>query len=120
VRRLRGGIPRALKSHLTPEAYAYRAYVEAMLKRLGPLDRAAMVTLRESGLVTVELTRVRGELEQARAKPNRRREERRLRRVEASLRGQLMAIERRLEEIAHDRSNGHGRTLAEQLSGGGR
>jgi hypothetical protein len=77
-----------------------------------------MATLREAGLVDLELIRTAGELEKVRAKTNRRREERRLRRVAASLRGQLMALERRLEEIAAAQRNGHGRTLAEQLTGG--
>jgi hypothetical protein len=119
VRRLRRGIPRALRSHRGTDGVAYRAYTEALLVRLGgKLDRAAMATLREAGLVDLELIRTAGELEKVRAKTNRRREERRLRRVAASLRGQLMALERRLEEIAAAQRNGHGRTLAEQLTGG--
>ena len=100
MRRLAGGIPRAMRSHRGADGAAYRAYTAAMLTRLGPFDRAAMVSLREAGLVTLELARAQRELEQARSKTNRRREERRLRRAAASLRSQLIGLERRLEELA--------------------
>jgi hypothetical protein len=120
VKALVGRIPRGLKDHRGTAGKAYTAYCRSMVERLGQLPPHAMPTLRECGRVVLELERVHGEIDTARAKSNRRREERRLRRVAASLRGQLMALERRLEEIAHARNNGHGRTLAEQLSGGGR
>jgi len=111
VRALAGRIPRAFRTHKTPEGAAYGSYCRAKLARLGPLGKDAMPILRECGIVTIDLARVRADLEAARDKPNRRRQVRQLQRTSASLRGQLLALERRLEELA----NGH-RTLAGRLN----
>ncbi len=48
-------IPRAFRSHRTPDGYRYRVYVTALLARLGSLDQTALATLREAGRLAVEL-----------------------------------------------------------------
>lgn len=58
MRALRGGIPRAFRSHRTPHGAAYGAYCRAKLARLGELPADALPTLREAGVVTVELIRL--------------------------------------------------------------
>ena len=107
MRALAGGIPRAFKSHKTPEGHAYRLYVTAIVRRLGDLPADARPTLREVGRLSVELAALGFELEQARTR-KRRREVSRLRRAMVPMRTQLVNMERRLEELA--RSNGHRRT----------
>jgi hypothetical protein len=96
---LRGGIPRALRSHRTPEGAAYGTYCRAKLDRLGPLPKDAMPTLREAGLVILELSRIHRESEAPRL---RRRDRARLRRQAVILRSQLVQLEKRLEELAQD------------------
>lgn len=112
MRALGGGILRAFKSHKTPEGAAYGAYCRAKQERLGPLGRDALPTLREAGLAVVELRRLSEELEAVRAR-KKRTEVRRIRREQGRLRGQLLSLERRLEELAA--RNDHGGDLARQL-----
>ncbi len=103
MRKLAGGIPRAFKSHRTPEGAAYGAYCRAKLKRLGSLPEDALPTLREAGVVVIEL----GRLHRDAQSPRRTRlEHRRRRRETRTLRRDLVNLERRLEEIA--KSNGKG------------
>ena len=105
-RRLRGGIPRAFTSHKTPEGAAYRRYVRAKVEQLFGAGQDAPisceVTLREAGRLTVELQASGRELEDARAH-KRRRDVARLRRQMIPMRTQLLALERRLEELAAPR-----------------
>jgi hypothetical protein len=61
-----------------------------------------MVTVREAGLVNAELEHLAVEIEALRDKPRRRRELFRLQRRRIALRSQLLALERRLEELAQD------------------
>jgi hypothetical protein len=97
-------------------AIAYRQYVSALMVRLGPLPEAAVPTLREAGLVNGELE------EMALGAPSRRREdERRLYRRRASLRFQLVALEKRLEELAKEQRLQQvtsGSELASAMDGG--
>jgi hypothetical protein len=106
VRALKPGgvrIPRAYKSHKSTDGYRYRVYVTALLARLGPLPAAATPTLREVGVLAVELEAMGRELEAARAR-SRRRDMSRLRRQMIPMRTQLMTLERRLEELAEPRT----------------
>ena len=108
-RALVGGIPRAFRSHKTPEGAAYRVYCQSMLARLGKLPTSAWPTLREAGRLTIELGAMGEELEAARAR-RRRRDVARLRRAMIPARTQLLNMERRLEELAS--RNGHSDPLA--------
>ena len=110
MRALAGGIPRAFKSHKSPEGHAYRLHVTAIVRRLGDLPADARPTLREVGRLSVELAALGFELEQARAR-KRRREVSRLRRAMVPMRTQMLTLERRLEELASGR-NGQGDPLA--------
>ena len=101
-----GASPRAYKNHRTPEGFAYRSYLAAILKRLGPLSKDATPTLRELGRLAVELEAMGRELEEARRR-KRRRDMSRLRRQMVPMRTQLITLERRLEELAAGK-NGHG------------
>jgi hypothetical protein len=94
-----GAIPRAYRRHNTPEGHAYRAYLGAILARLGPLPKDCIPTLREVGRLAVELQAMGLELEMARGR-NRRRDVARLRRQMVPMRTQLLTLERRLEELA--------------------
>ncbi len=109
MRRLRGGIPRAWRNHKTPEGSSYREYCRAKLegfKRRGlGLPKDAMPTLREAGVVVIELERLHRDAQSPRRT---RLERRRLRRETGILRSQLMTLERRLEEIARINGHGHG------------
>jgi len=58
VRALAGRIPRAFKSHRSPEGAAYGEVCRAKLQRLGALPKDAMPLLREFGRLTVELDRI--------------------------------------------------------------
>lgn len=100
MRALRGGIPRALPDHRTANGVQYGRYCRAVVKRLGKLGRDAMPTLEEAGLAVLDLRRLRVEIAAAQARPNRRREVRRLERDRGRLRRQLLDLERRLEELA--------------------
>lgn len=104
MRALRGGIPRAFRSHKSAEGAAYRAYVRSWLQQLGPLPAHLLPTLREAGRLTVELAAIGTELETARQR-KRRRDIARLRRSMIPMRTQLLNLERRLEEVAG--RNGH-------------
>lgn len=99
MRRLKGGIPRAFASHKSPDGYAYRRYVTAMLERLGELPADAQVTLREAGRLVVELQAIGREIELVRA-ARRRRDVNRLRRQMVPMRTQLVKLEERLELLA--------------------
>lgn len=99
MRALRGGIPRAFKSHKTPEGEAYGDYCRDVLARLGALPRSAMPTLKAAGHLVVELDRLTSDLDVAR-RGRRRRDQNRLRRQMVTARTQLVTLERRLEELA--------------------
>ena len=58
-----------MPSHRSAEGVAYREYCLAMQARLR-LGREARPTLREAGLVTLELARLSLEIERHRLKPN--------------------------------------------------
>ena len=94
---LRGRIPRALKNHKTPEGWAYGQYCRGLLARLGPLPNDARPTLREAGLVVVDLIRARENLERIQ-KPRFRDAKRRYAREILHLRHTLLLLERRLEQ----------------------
>jgi hypothetical protein len=74
-------------------------YCRAKKARYGMLPRDALIMLRESGLVYVELTRVNHELQAPRMS---KRDRARLRRQAIILRSQLLLLEKRLEELAQD------------------
>lgn len=103
--RLASGVPRAYPDHRRRVARSYREAITEIRQRLG-LNGSGAVLLREYGLVAVELERLHAEVEALQGKPRRRRELARLARRRVILRSQLVALERRLEEIAG--SNGHG------------
>jgi hypothetical protein len=89
------------------------------MRRLGlsrPLDAGVRQWLREAGRSHLALDRLHGELVAALAKPNRKREARRLERLIFKTRGQLLGIEKRLEELA---SPIRKRPLVETLAAGG-
>jgi hypothetical protein len=112
--RLVGGIPRAYRDHRRKESAAYSEYVRALLDRLGPLPKSARPLLKEAGLITVDLERLRAD--QGRAlNRNRSGEARRIDRRLLPLRTQLLTIELRLEALA-DRRNGHGDPLDQVLA----
>jgi len=117
VRRLAGGIPRALPSHRTPEGAAYGSYCRAILRRLGPLGPESMPTLKEAGRVVLELERVNRDAAAAERVRNKRRRDRELARLDRrkwSLRDQLVKLERRLAELAA--ANGEGEDLAARIA----
>lgn len=104
MRSLKGAIPRAFTSHKSPDGYAYRCYVGAILAQhgwtaAGTCPPAAIVTLREAGRLAVELQACGRDLEAARAK-RRLKDVARLRKQMTPMRTQLLALERRLEELA--------------------
>jgi hypothetical protein len=119
VRALRGGIPRGLPSHRTPEAFQYRGYVQALMMRLGlrrPIDADVRAWLKEAGRSHLALDRLHGELVAALGKPNRKREARRLERLIFKHRGQLLGLEAHLAELARP----YVKPLVERLNAGGR
>lgn len=99
MRRLKGGLPRALKSHGGREGALYGSYLRALLDRVGELPASALPTLKQCGLVQVELDRHERELETALSR-RRMRDARRLRRHMVVLRTQALTLERRIEELA--------------------
>jgi hypothetical protein len=111
VRALSGRIPRGLKDHRSAAGVAYVSYLRALCERWGPFDAVARPTLREAGLTELDLRRCHEQLQVLRAKPNRKRETRRLERDVRRLRVQLVVLERRLQELAQSR-----RSLAQALS----
>lgn len=98
-------IPRVFADHRTPEGHAYRVYVTALLRRIGPLPKDAMPTLREAGRIVVDLERLGQDRETARAR-NRKRDEARIGRRQFALREQLARLERRLGDLANGHTNG--------------
>ena len=87
---------------------AYGSYARAKLARLGSLPPDVMPTLREAGRLAIDLDLLGRRLDVAQAmKRPRRAELRRLRAEARKTRGQLLALERRLEEVAGDHRNGH-------------
>jgi hypothetical protein len=110
LRALKGGIPRAYRSHKTPEGRAYGGYVRSMLEHLGELPDHARPTLKAAGVAAVDLDSLTSDLEQARAK-GRRRDQARIRRQLTILRTQMIALERRLEELAQTRPVDFGKLL---------
>ncbi len=109
-RRLPSGVPRAYRDHRRRAGVDYRVYVTAIIERLGRLPTAAFPTLREAGIVNGELERLHAEAEDLQERPRRRRDLQRVQRRRIALRSQLVALERRLEELAAP--NGHGQDLA--------
>ena len=105
MRALRGGIPRAFKSHKTPEGEAYGDYCRALLARVGTLPRSAMPTLKAAGHLVVELDRLTTDLDTAR-QGRRKRDQNRIRRAMVIARTQLLNVEKRLEELAKTRPRG--------------
>jgi hypothetical protein len=120
----RSGLPRALERHDTPEGRAYLTHLRAVVEQLGlsmPLPAFLLPTLREVGLVMLDLRRLRCDLETLRARRGagvRRQEERRLRSEIRKTRTQMMALERHLRGLAEQHGSGH--DLARLLAGGAR
>lgn len=112
MRALTGGMPRAFKNHRTPEGRAYRAYIQAIQDRLGPLPADARRVLRDAGRLNRDLEAMGFELDTAR-ELHRRRDVARLRRQMVPMRTQLLALEHRLEELAQAGSNGRRDPLAD-------
>jgi hypothetical protein len=110
VRALTGGIPRALRSHRSAEGDAYGRYCRAKVERLGSLPADARPWLRAAGLLVLDLDRLSGEAEAARAvlsngagrraRERARVQIRQLERRAARCRASLEAAERRIEELA--------------------
>ncbi len=97
MRGLAGRIPRAIANHKTPEGWAYGSYCRSQIARLGPIPHDAKPTLREAGLVVVDLIRARENLERVQ-KPRFYEAKRRYAREILHLRHMLMLLERRLEQ----------------------
>lgn len=100
MRRLIGAIPRAFRSHRSPEGALYRAFCEPYVTKFGgriPPD--ARVLLRQAGRIAVDLERVNDELEAA-LKRRRMTTARRLRRQLAGMRSDLLRFTQRLDEMA--------------------
>ena len=114
TRALAGRIPRAFKSHKTPDGAAYGTYVRAKLERLGPLPDDARPLLREAGRLVIDLDRLRRDLEAAVARKHRS-EARRIDRRLVPMRTQLLTLEARLEELA--RGNHGARPTPAELMG---
>jgi len=118
VKALAGGIPRAFANHQTTEGAAYREVVRAKLERLGTLPKDARPVLREWGRIAVELDLLGRRLDAQRAlKRPRKLELRRLGSESRKLRIQMLLMERRLDDLAAARGNGH--DLARHLANGG-
>lgn len=98
MKALAGRIPRCLKSHRTPEGAAYGDYLRAKQERLGPLPSDARPLLREAGLLTLDLMRLRADQQVALAR-GRRGEAQAIGDRLVTLRGQFLTIEARLEEL---------------------
>lgn len=113
MRALSSGVPRAYRDHRKPDARRYREYCAAKIARYGKLPADARPILREAGLATIELERLHELAEHAWAK-NRRKDANRLRRAIRVTQAQLLAMERRLEELM-SRSGDGKRDLAEDL-----
>jgi hypothetical protein len=103
MRALKGGIPRAFPDGRSHAARVYRVYVasiaEQLFGTLADVPKYAWPVAREAGRCVVELERVGVSLDEALAR-KRRRDSARARRQLVTLRTQLLAFERRLEELA--------------------
>ena len=99
MRALQGGIPRGPFDGRSVEGRLYAGHVRALLDRLGPLPRGARPTLQAWGVLTVDLERQAANLQRAISR-RRVREATRIRRQLTAMRTQLLALERRLEEVA--------------------
>ena len=93
MRALKGAIPRGLQDHRTAEGRAFTEYTRAMQARLN-LGKEARPSLRECGLLTIELARLSLEIEAVRLKPNGKKDCRRLKREQRVARGQGLASRR--------------------------
>jgi hypothetical protein len=102
-RRLQGGVPRADRDHRRRVSRTYSGNVRAVQARYPNLGRDAALWLREYGLATVELEQLHQESQHRRLTPL---ERARVRRQRMKLRGQLLTLERRLEELGG--RHGHG------------
>lgn len=113
-------IPRGYVDQRKRAARYYTQYVAGVLDSLGSLPRMAMPTLREAGRVAVELETLHHAAEALADSPKRRHELRRLQRRKISLRSQLLALERRIEELAAAQKYlpPSGRALVEQMANG--
>ena len=107
----KGAVPRAFKDSRRTIARRYREYCLAIQEQWGPLPAVALPTLREAGLLFLELERIAADMEAARAR-RRRRDIARLGRRQFACREQLMRLERRLQELGGTRTP----SLAEQLA----
>jgi hypothetical protein len=101
MRALKGGIPRAFRSHKTPEGAAYRRIVRAWQARFGDVPEHARPLLKAYGVAAVDLDGLSLDLEQARSKA-RRRDAARIRRQMTILRTQLLRLDERLETLLAD------------------
>jgi hypothetical protein len=98
-RALVGAIPRGMADHRSKAGRVYSAYLRDKLARLGPLPADARPLLREAGRLVLDLERLRAEQDAAMARRRlavARKVDRRL----TPIRGQLLAIEERLEAMA--------------------
>jgi hypothetical protein len=121
MRRLRGGIPRALGNHRSRMAIQYRRYCLATVARYGPLPADAARWLKEAGLLTLSLDQLHADVESARAVltngAGRRAREmarvqlRQFERRGSRLRASLEAAEKRLEALV----TGQGQDLARSM-----
>jgi hypothetical protein len=96
---LKGRIPRGMADHRTKAGRMYAEAVRAIVERY-PLHRAARPLLKQYGLIVWELEVLSGQIEVARGKTNRPLDLRRLKREQRVLRGQLLGLERYLQELS--------------------
>jgi len=106
MRALAGGVLRVSADGRSAEQRRFSAHCRAYAERCGgtvPAD--ARTLLRECWRVMLDLDRLNGDLDAAVAR-RRRRDERRIRRQLTIMRSQLFAFERRLDELAQQRTQG--------------
>jgi hypothetical protein len=96
---LKGRIPRAMADHRTKAGRIYAEAVRAIVERY-PQHKAARPLLKQYGLIVWELEVLSEQIEVARAKTNRPLDLRRLKREQRVLRGQLLGLERYLQELS--------------------
>ncbi|GKS58271.1 hypothetical protein YTPLAS18_17980 [Nitrospira sp.] len=100
MRALAGRIPRAFKSHRSPDGRLYSAYCRAKVARYGSdLPHDARIVLREAGRVVVEIEWLAQELDRA-TTVRKLTQARRLRRELKNSRFVLEKLELRLERLA--------------------
>jgi hypothetical protein len=97
--RLRHGIPRAFKTHKSPQGRLYSAYCRAKLARYGPLAKDALLILREAGRTVVQLDWLNRECDHAMER-RRLSDCRRFRREIKVSRFMLLRLEQQLERLA--------------------